>query len=81
MKYDGRRRTWRFRRGKTNVPVEMEIVGELAVALEPLLSPGAVGCNVRVGHNSVRTTEIVLKQLLAEIVPPNQRPIVPEPGK
>jgi site-specific recombinase XerD len=28
------------------------------------------------GHKSVRTTEIYIKELLTEIVRPNQRPIV-----
>ena len=39
VKYDDGRRTLRFRRGKTNVQVEIEIeiVGELAAALEPFL--------------------------------------------
>jgi hypothetical protein len=33
------------------------------------------------GHKSLRTTEIYLKQLLAEIVRPNERPIIAEIGK
>ena len=42
MKYDDGRRTLRFRRGKTNVPVEVEIVGELAAALNPMLMPATL---------------------------------------
>ena len=141
VKYDDGRRTLRFRRGKTNIPVEVEIVGELAAALDPLLSPATLhptfvrredgkpytvdgigamfrrdviaagivtrdergkphvdfglrdlrakgatemfraGVPIRqiqllLGHNSVRTTEIYLKGLLAEIVRPNERPII-----
>jgi integrase len=141
VRYDDGRRTLRFRRGKTNQPVEVEIVGELAAALEPLLDPptlhptfvrredgkpytvdgiGAMfrravtaagivmkgddgkehvdfglrdlrakgatdmfraGVPIRhiqllLGHSSVRTTEIYLKDLLAEIVRPNETPII-----
>lgn len=135
---DGRR-TLRFRRGKTRVQVEVEIVGELAAALEPhlgtlyksfvrtrddqpytvegigamfrrsvikagivttdaagdkhvdfglrdLRAKGATdmfraGVDIRtiqllLGHKSVRTTEIYLKQLLTEVVRPNEVPIV-----
>jgi integrase len=37
VRYDDGRRTLRFRRGKTNVQVEIEIVGDLEAALEPYL--------------------------------------------
>src|SRR5207248_1176200 len=128
VRYDNGRRTLRFRRGKTGVQVEVEIVGELAAALEQLLSPptmhptfvrkangkpytvdgigamfrrycgetkaniadfglrdlrakGATDMfranpnNIRqiqllLGHKSVRTTEIYIKDLLTEIVRP-----------
>lgn len=139
MRYQDGRRTLRFRRGKTDVQVEVEITGELAVALEPRLSTlhktfirtehdapysvsgiGAmfrrcvikagvveVGANGKprvdfglrdlrakgatdmfragvplrqiqllLGHKSVRTTEIYIKQLLTEIVRPNEVPII-----
>lgn len=130
--------TLRFRRGKTKVPVELEIVGELAIALAPFLNgrslhptfvrrddgkpytvdgigamfrrycvgtkqrpvdpvikdfglrdlraKGATamyraGVDIRfiqtlLGHESVRTTEIYLKGLLAEMVRPNEVPII-----
>lgn len=130
--------TLRFRRGKTKVPVEMEVVGELAVALAPFLNgrslhptfvrrddgkpytvdgigamfrrycvgtkgrpvnpvikdfglrdlraKGATamyraGVDIRfiqalLGHESVQTTEIYLKGLLAEVVRPNEVPII-----
>lgn len=131
--YGNGRRTLRFRRGKTKVPVEVEIVGELAIALAPFLdiptlhptfvrkqdgtaytvdgigsmfrrycdekhakvpdfglrdlrAKGATdmyraGVDIRhiqrlLGHKSVQTTEIYLKELLAEIVRPNERPIL-----
>lgn len=132
VKYDDGRRTLRFARGKTGVKVEIDIVGELAAALEPFivrptLHPTFVRCadgtpytvdgigamfrrscvkakvkdfglrdlrakgatemyranpdsihqiQLLLGHKSVRTTEIYLKQLLAEIVQPNMRAIV-----
>lgn len=133
VKYADGRRTLRFRRGKTGIQVEVEIVGELAVALEPLLdsihptfvrredgkaytvdgigamfrrycdakhadvsdfglrdlrAKGATdmyraGIDLRViqrllGHKSVQTTEIYIKQLLTEIVQPNMQPIIAE---
>ena len=134
MRYDDGRQTLRFKRGKTGVAVEIEIVGELAAALEPFLSAptlhptfvrredgkpytvDGIGAmfrryctkakvedfglrdlrakgatemyradpnNVRkiqllLGHKSVQTTEIYLKGLLAEIVRPNERPIIAE---
>lgn len=37
VRYDDGRRTLRFRRGKTNVQVEIEVVGELEAALDPFL--------------------------------------------
>jgi integrase len=37
VRYDDGRRTLRFRRGKTNVQVEIEIVGDLEIALDPFL--------------------------------------------
>jgi integrase len=132
--YDDGRQTMRFKRGKTGIAVEIEIVGELAAALEPFLSAptlhptfvrredgkpytvDGIGAmfrrccikakvedfglrdlrakgatemyraapnNVRkiqllLGHKSVQTTEIYLKGLLAEIVRPNERPIIAE---
>jgi integrase len=131
VKYDDGRRTLRFRRGKTNVQVEVEVVGELAAAVDPFLTAptlhptfirrrdgkpysvdgissmfrrhvvavgvsdfglrdlrakGATemyraGVDIRhiqnlLGHKSVRTTEIYLKQLLPDIVRPNERPII-----
>lgn len=125
---DGRR-TLAFARGKTGAKVEVEVVGELAAALEPLLgtlhatfvrrrdgkaytvmgmgamfrrccrkagvrdfglrdlrAKGATdmfraGAPIRqiqllLGHASVRTTEVYLKGLLAEVVRPNELPIV-----
>lgn len=137
VKYDDGRRTLRFARGKTKVKVEVEIAGELAIALQPFIdnptahptfvrrrngrpytvdgigsifyracekasvkdfglrdlrAKGATEMfradpnNIRqiqllLGHSSVRTTEIYLKQLLAEIVQPNMRPIVAEAKK
>lgn len=130
--YENGRQTLRFRRGKTHVPVEVEIIGELAAVLKPLLAAptlhptfvrredgkpytvNGIGAMFRrccakagvrdfglrdlrakgatdmfradpdsireiqllLGHKSVRTTEVYLKDLLAEIVQPNQRPIV-----
>jgi integrase len=131
VRYPDGKRTLRFSRGKTGVKVEIEIVGELAAALEPFLSnptlhpsfirtreglsysvdgigamfrrhclavkvadfgirdlraKGATdmyrsGVDARtiqrlLGHKSVQTTEIYLKGLLAEIVRPNEQPIV-----
>lgn len=142
-RYDDGTRTLRWSRGKTNVKVEVAIVGELAAALEPFLTNptlhptfvrredglpytvdgiGAVfrracvgytgrgkryspngdavpdlglrdlrakgatemyraGIDIRriqklLGHKSVSTTEIYLKRLLAEIVRPNEQPII-----
>jgi integrase len=142
-RYDDGTRTLRWSRGKTNVKVEVAIVGELAAALEPFLSnptlhptfvrredglpytvdgigamfrracvgytgrgkryspngdavpdfglrdlraKGATemyraGVDIRriqklLGHKSVSTTEIYLKRLLAEIVRPNEQPII-----
>ena len=37
VRYDDGRRTLRFRRGKTNVQVEIQVVGELEIALTPFL--------------------------------------------
>ena len=132
VRYDDGRRTLRFRRGKTNVQVEIEIIGELEAALAPFLhdptlhptfvrradgkpyTVDGIGAMFRrycakakvfdfglrdlrakgatdmfradpdsirkiqllLGHKSVRTTEIYLKGLLAEIVRPNERPII-----
>jgi integrase len=131
VRYQDGKRTLRFSRGKTGVKVEIEIVGELAAALEPFLAnpslhpsfirtregvpytvdgigamfrrhclatkvadfgirdlraKGATdmyraGIDVRtiqrlLGHMSVQTTEIYLKGLLAEIVRPNEQPIL-----
>lgn len=129
VRYPDGRRTLRFARGKTGVGVEVEIVGELAAALEGMLdsahptfirtreglpysrdgiaamfrrhcaavgvsdfglrdlrAKGATemhraGVDVRtiqhlLGHKSVRTTEVYLKELLPEIVRPNERPVV-----
>lgn len=137
VRYDDGRRTLRFKRGKTGVAVEIEIVGELAAALKPFLSDqtlhptfvrredgkpytvDGIGSMFRrhcvnakvadfglrdlrakgatdmfrsdpnsirkiqllLGHRSVRTTEIYLKGLLAEIVRPNERPIIAEVAK
>jgi|SRR5665213_334753 len=129
----------RFRRAKTNVPVEIAVVGELAAALEPFInnrslhptfvrredgkpytvdgigamfrrhcvgtkrkpvSPVVTDFGLRdlrakgatvmyrqdpnnirkiqllLGHKSVQTTEIYLKGLLAEVVRPNEVPII-----
>lgn len=129
VRYTDGRRTLRFARGKTGVGVEVEIVGELAAALEGMLdsahptfvrtreglpysrdgiaamfrrhcvaagvadfglrdlrAKGATemyraGVEARtiqhlLGHKSVRTTEVYLKELLPEIVRPNERPMV-----
>lgn len=132
VKYDDGRKTLRFKRGKTGVLVEIEIVGELAAALQPFLDNptlhptfirredgepycvdgigsmfrrhcvrvGVTDFGLRdlrakgatdmfradptsirkiqllLGHTSVRTTEIYIKGLLAEIVRPNERPIL-----
>lgn len=143
VKHDDGRRTLAFARGKTGVKVEIEIVGELAEALQPFIdnptahptfvrkrngksysvtgigamfrrycvgtqkrpanpviadfglrdlrAKGATemyraGVDIRkiqrlLGHKSVQTTEIYLKQLLAEIVRPNERPIIAEVAK
>lgn len=129
---DDGRRTLAFRRGKTNVGVEVEIVGELATALAPVIdslhptfvrtrrgkpySVSGIGAMFRrycikagvedfglrdlrakgatemfradpnsirkiqllLGHRSVQTTEIYLKQLITEVVRPNERPILSE---
>lgn len=129
-RHDDGRRTLAFRRGKTGALVEIEIVGELAAVLEPLMrtahptfvrrldgqpytvdgigsmfrrsceTAGVTDFGLRdlrakgatemyradpnsihqiqllLGHGSVRTTQIYLKQLLAEIVRPNERPII-----
>lgn len=135
VRYPDGKRTLRFARGKTKVNVEIEIVGELATALEPFLAnptlhptfirtregrpytvdglgamfrrhcatanvsdfgirdlraKGATdmyraGVDLRLiqrllGHRSVRTTEIYIKGLLAEIVRPNEQPIVAAAG-
>jgi integrase len=136
IRYDDGRRTLRFKRGKTGVAVEVEIVTDLEAALTPFLeaptlhpsfvrqerhgkgfgkpytvdgigamfrrycakaqvtdfglrdlrAKGATdmyrgGVDIRhiqrlLGHKSVQTTEIYLKSLLAEIVRPNERPII-----
>lgn len=131
VRYADGRRTVRFDRGKTSVKVEVEVLGDLAVALQPFLdnpslhpsfvrrddgqpytvdgigamfrrycikagvadfglrdlrAKGATemyraGIDIRqiqklLGHKSVQTTEIYLKRLLAEIVRPNEQPII-----
>ena len=38
VRYESGRRTLRFRRGKTGIQVEIDVVGDLAAALEPFLS-------------------------------------------
>lgn len=131
VRYPDRRRTLRFARGKTGVGVEVEIVGDLAAALDGLLdsahptfvrtregtpytrdgigamfrrycdakhanvpdfglrdlrAKGATemyraGVDIRLiqhllGHKSVRTTEVYLKELMPEIVRPNEQPII-----
>lgn len=135
IRYPDGKRTLRFARGKSHVKVEIEIIGELAAALEPFLSSpslhptfvrtrkglpytvnglGAMfrrhcviagvsdfgirdlrakgatdmyraGIEIRqiqhlLGHKSVQTTEIYIKGLLAEIVRPNEQPIVAAAG-
>jgi len=131
IRYPDGKQTLRFVRGKTQVKVEIEIVGELAAALEPFLASPSLhptfirtrkglpytvnglgsmfrrhcvtagvsdfgirdlrakgatdmyraGVNIRqiqhlLGHKSVQTTEIYIKGLLAEIVRPNEQPII-----
>ncbi|MEO8977626.1 MAG: tyrosine-type recombinase/integrase [Casimicrobiaceae bacterium] len=134
IRYPDGRRTLRFARGKTGIKVEIELVGPLLDALQPLIdnptlhptfvrrndgkpyTVDGIGAMFRrycdkdhanvsdfglrdlrakgatdmyradptkihqlqrlLGHKSITTTEIYLKGLLAEIVRPNERPII-----